>query len=342
MGKTILVTGGAGYVGSVLVHALLDKGYKVRVLDRLIFTEDSLKDIKGKIELIKKDIREVGPEIMNGVEAVIHLAGFATEPTSQYNPRLTDLINHIATENLAKMAKANGVKRFIFASSCSVYFTYDTSLVPSFYKETDNVNSISPYSLSKRAAEEALLELSDINFSPIIFRKGTIYGLSPRMRYDLVLNSFIKDAFFRRCLTVNAGGQIYRPLVDVQDIVLTYLKALEMPLEKIGGRIFNVCSENWNIGELAGIVKKVLKEKKNLDVEVDIQPVGIARNYQADNSLFKEVFQFAPSRSLEDAMLEIFSHLKNNPSQNLSDPIFYNDLWYKKIFETNQLNNKST
>jgi len=338
MPKTILVTGGAGYVGNVLVRALLSKGYKVRILDKLIFTETSLNDIKDRIELIKEDIRNVNPKILDNVWAIIHLAGFATEPTSQYNPRLTDLVNHIATERLARMAKASGIERFIFASSCSVYFTYDTPLLPPLYKESDRVNSISPYSLSKRAAEEALLELYDSHFSPVIFRKGTIYGLSPRMRYDLVLNSFVKDAFYCRRLTVNAGGQIYRPLVDIQDIIWSYIQALEMPLDKIGGKIFNVCNENWNIGELANRVKKNLKEEKNIDVEVNIQPVGIARNYQADNALFKEVFRFTPSRSLKDAILDIFSHLENNPHQDLSSPIFYNDLWYKKIFETNQLN----
>lgn len=338
MVKNILVTGGAGYVGSVLVRALLEKGYKVRVLDKLVFTATPLVDIKDKIELIKEDIRNIGPEVFDNVEAVIHLAGFATEPTAQYNPRLTDLINHIATERLAKMAKEKGIERFIFASSCSVYFTYDTPLIPPFYKETDKINSVSSYSLSKRAAEEALLELSDDNFSPIIFRKGTVYGLSPRMRYDLVLNSFVKDAFFRRRLTVNAGGQIWRPLVDIQDIVWAYLKALEMPLDKIGGKIFNVCNENWNIGELAREVQRIFKEKKNINVEIDIQPTGITRNYQANNSLFKERFQFIPTRTSEEAILEIFSHLENNQNEDFDNPIFYNDTWYKKIFENGELN----
>ena len=171
MKKTILITGGAGYVGNVLVRALLNKGYKVRVLDKLIFTEDSLKDIKDKIELVKADVREVGPEIMNNIEAVIHLAGFSTEPTSQYNPRYTDLLNHLATERMAKMSKEKGIERFIFASSCSVYFTYNTPLNPIPNNETDPVNPVSPYSLSKRAAEQALLELADEDFQPIIFRK---------------------------------------------------------------------------------------------------------------------------------------------------------------------------
>ena len=339
MAKTILITGGAGYVGSSLLRPLLNMGYKVRVLDRIIFTENSLKDIQDRIELVKTDIRNVGPEIMKDVWAVIHLAAFATEPTAQYNPRLTDLVNHIATERLAKMAKESGVERFIFASSCSIYFTYTTPLVPPLYKETDRINSISPYSISKKAAEESLLELANGNFSPVIFRKGTIYGLSPRMRYDLVLNSFVKDAFCRRRLTVNAGGQIWRPLVDIQNVVWAHLKALEMPLDKIKGKIFNICTENWNIKELAETVKRILKEKKNIDIKIDVQPTGITRNYQADNALFKKIFQFIPRRTLEEAVLEIYSDLENNQNGDPNSPIFYNDIWYKKIFERGELNN---
>jgi len=334
--KTILVTGGAGYVGNVLVRALLEKDYRVRILDKLIFTEAPLNDIRNKVELIKNDIQDVGIEIMNGVDAVIHLAGFATEPTSQYNPRYTDLVNHIATERLSKMAKEKGVERFIFASSSSVYFTYNTPLNPDPNKETDKVNPISPYSISKRAAEQAILELTDENFQPIIFRKGTIFGLSPRMRYDLVLNSFTKDAFSKETLTVNCGGQVCRPLADIQDVVWTYVKALELPLDKIGGKIFNICSENWNIGDLAKKVQKILKEKKNINVAIDVQSVGITRNYKADNSLFKEAFQFTPSRTLEDAILEIWDHVEKHP-EDISNPIFYNDKWEINLLDAGLL-----
>ena len=334
--KRILVTGGAGYVGNVLVRALLKKGYNVRILDKLIFKEDSLNSIKDKIELIKGDIRDIGIEIMDGVDAVIHLAGFATEPTSQYNPRYTDLVNHIATERLAKMAKEKGIERFIFASSCSVYFTYNTSLDPAPSKETDKVNPISPYSLSKRAAEQAILELTDEKFQPVIFRKGTIFGLSPRMRYDLVLNSFTKDAFSKQILTVNCGGQVCRPLADIQDVVRAYVKALELPLDEIGGKIFNVSSENWNIGDLAKKVKTIIKEKKNIDVTIDIQQVGITRNYKADNSLFKEIFQFTPCRTSENAILEIWDHLEKHP-EDVSNQIFYNDKWEIHLLEAGLL-----
>src|ERR1700722_17405420 len=171
--KRVLVTGGAGYIGSRLVSSLLEEGYQVRVLDSLVYGDFGIKNLFGKIEFVNGDIQTVDRSVCKDVDAIIHLAGFSTEPTASFNPRKTDLVNHIGTERMAQMAKEMGVKKFLFASSASVYFTHGTPLDPPFYKESDKVNSISPYSLSKRSAEEALLELADENFTPIIFRKGT-------------------------------------------------------------------------------------------------------------------------------------------------------------------------
>lgn len=329
---TILVSGGAGYIGNHLVRALLGRGYAVRVLDKLIFTDKPLQDILPRIELVRGDIRTVDPAVLDGVSAVIHLAGFATEPTSQYNPRYTDLVNHIATERLATLAKARGIARFVFASSCSVYFSYDTPLNPPAYREQDTVNPISPYSLSKRAGEQALLELADETFLPTIFRKGTVYGLSPRMRYDLVVNSFVKDAFQKKKLTVNAGGQIWRPLIDIQDVVAAYLAALELPLNAVGGKIFNVASQNWNILDLAHEVRQVLAGRTREPVEIEVQPVGIARNYQADATRFYAAFRFQSARALRDAVLEIWDHLERHPG-HADSPICYNDRWQIQLLE---------
>jgi len=333
--KKILVTGGAGYVGSVLVRTLLDKGYQVRVLDKLVFGEEPIKEFQNKIELIKGDVCTVGPEIMDGIDAVIHLAGFSTEPVSQYNPRYTDLLNHLATERLAKLAKEKGIKRFIFSSSCSVYFTYTTLPDPLPNKEIDPINPISAYSISKRAAEQALLEMADDNFQPVIFRKGTICGWSPRMRFDLIVNAFVKDAFSKRLLTVDAGGQVWRPIIDIQDVIPTYIKALELPLEKIGSKIFNISNDNWNAGELAEKVRGVIKDKKGIDIKINTRPVNITRNYKADNALFKETFQLAPSRSLDEIIFEIWDHLEKSP-EIVNNPIHYNDKWHLQLMEADK------
>ncbi len=334
--KKILVTGGAGYVGAVLVPKLLERGYEVRVLDKLIFGDEPIKKVKDKIELIKGDTRTAGPEIMDGIYAVIHLAGFSTDPTSQYDPRLTDMINHIATEHLAKLARAAGVKRFVYASSCSVYFTLNTPLEPPLYKEEDPINPISAYALSKRCSEQALWSMTNEDFQPTIFRKGTLYGYSPRMRYDLVFNAFVKDAFQKKVLNVDAGGEIWRPMIDIQDACKAYIQALELPLEKVGGKIFNVAHENWSIGNLAREIQKIVKEKKKIEITLDIKPISLTRNYKADMTAFNTIFNFKPARTFEDAVFEIWEHLQNDKDHDPHHIRHYGDRWYKQYFETEE------
>lgn len=322
--KKVLVTGGAGYIGSRLVKTLVDKGFNVRVFDKLIFGDGGLGDVKDKIELVIGDITEDIPEsVMNNVAAVVHLAGLATDSTLQYGPRYTDLVNHIATERLARLAKKKDVSRFVFASSASIYFTYNTPSIPPMYQETDKVNPISAYSLSKRAAEEALFELTDKDFKPVIFRKATVFGWSPRMRLDLVFNSFLKDAYFKKQLTVDAGGQVWRPMIHIQDVVDAYVATLEVPLDKIGGKIFNVVNENHNIGELADSVKKIVKDKRGWDIAIDVRPASITRNYQMDGALFRNTFKLQSRFTLEKAADELFDYFDKNSSEDFSKPIYY-------------------
>ncbi len=331
MKKKILVTGGAGYIGSALVPALLEKGYDVKVFDSMIFGDVGLVGVKDKIELVVGDVVNLPNDIMDGVFGVIHLAGFSTDPTAYFNPRRTDLVNHLGTEYVAQRAKKAGVERFVFASSCSVYFTYDSPLIPPPNTEEDVVNSISPYSISKRSAEEALLELVDEKFQPTILRKGTLYGFAPKMRYDLVLNSFTKDAFKLGRITVNAGGDIYRPLLDIKDAVATYIAALELPLEKIGGKIFNASHWNTRIGDFAEEFKKMVKEFDGKDIEIDTKFVGTGRNYQVDNKKFLDAFGLAPARPVRDAILEVWTNMKNG--HDFDNPVYYTDRWYRKINE---------
>lgn len=260
--KTILITGGAGYVGSVLTPKLLKRGYRVKIFDNLIFGDSGMEGFKNEVELIVGDILKPPTDLMNGVYGVIHLAGVSSQAKAAYHsPRYTDLMNHIGTEIIGKMAKQGGVQRFVMASSCSIYCSYKHTPASEaiLMNENDHVDIFAPYSLSKRAAEEALFELSDQNFQPIMLRKGTLYGFSPKMRYDLVLNSFTKDAFRQKKIVVNAGGEIFRPMIDIQDAIFAYISALELPLEKVGNKIFNVVSNNQKIGDLALEFKKIIK-----------------------------------------------------------------------------------
>lgn len=331
--KRILVTGGAGYIGNIVVRELLRKGYAVRVVDSFIFGTSALKDIREKVELIQADIRNLDPNLLENIDGIIHLAGFSTEPTSQYDPRLTDVINHLATEDLAKKARLKGIKRFIYASSCSVYFSLNTPLEPPIYKETDPINPISCYSLTKRCSEQVLYSMTSKDFQPTIFRKGTLYGYSKRMRYDLVFNSFTKDAFLKRILTVDAAGEIWRPMIDIVDAAQAYVRCLELPIKEVGGKIFNVSSENWKIGDLAQLIKKILK-KKGIEITLDIKSYGITRNYKADDTFFKNTFNFKPSRTMEEVLLEIWDHLENDSKHNPLSEMYYNDAWYKIFFNT--------
>lgn len=327
--KKILVTGGAGYIGSALVPELLQRGYAVKVFDNLSFGDFGLADVKDKIEIVEGDVKDPPTNLMDGIYGVIHLAGLSTEPTSYTNPRNTDLVNHLGTEYIAKLAKAAHANRFVFASSCSVYFTYDTPLIPPLFKEGDRVNSISPYSLSKRAAEEALIELTDADFRPTILRKGTLYGFAPKMRYDLVFNSFTKDAYKSGRINVHAGGDIYRPILDIKDAVAAYIAGLELPIGHVGGQIFNVSHANCRIGDFATEFKGMIKDIGGKDIDVEIQPVGITRNYQADNTKYMTVFNHREERPIKDAVKEVWDKIAGG--HDVDDIRYYTDKWYQAI-----------
>jgi nucleoside-diphosphate-sugar epimerase len=264
----ILVTGGAGYIGCVAVQQILAKGEAVRVLDKLYFGADGLADVADKIELVQGDIRTFDPAIVDGCNAVLHLAGLSNDPTAEFNPRANEDINTRGTEVVARAAKERGVKRFIFASTCSIY---DLGFyAPDFLRDEDSqVGPRAAYAVSNYNAENILLGLTDDRFCPVILRQGTVYGWSPRMRYDLVVNTFVRDALTKGCLTVHCGGEMWRPLVDVTDLARIYVACVEAPDEKVHGRIFNVVAKNYRILELAHWVREALKPIRRIDIEVD-------------------------------------------------------------------------
>jgi len=321
----VLVTGGAGYVGSVLIRKLLNKKHDVIVFDTLDFGNESIISLKD-IELYIGDFVGVGRKTLQRTDAVIHLAGVSTEPTSQYNPRQTDLVNHINSVELAKKAKEAGVGRFIYASSCSIYFTFDTPLNPPLSKEMDAVNPISAYSLSKRAAEVGIMELADNHFQPTILRKGTVYGVSPRMRYDLILNSFVKDLVTKGKIKVHCNGEIYRPILDIDEAADAYISSIELPIADVGGKIFNVVSRNIDAKSLARTAMGAVEGDYGITGQIDIEPVGIARNYMADFTEYKKVFK-PTKRSLEEAIQDLEENVLIN-RMNVDKTIYYNDRHY--------------
>ncbi|MBI2589455.1 SDR family oxidoreductase [Candidatus Berkelbacteria bacterium] len=331
----ILVTGGAGYIGAVVVHQLLERGEAVRIFDKLFFTEAPLKGVRDKIELVQGDIRTIDPSVLEGVTAIIHAAGLSNDPTAEYNPQANHEMNTVATERLAKLAKSMGIKRFIFASSCSIYdkgFNAEDIL----QDETAVLKPRAAYSVSKYQAEQILLKMADEHFKPVIFRQGTVYGYSPRMRYDLVVNTFVRDALTKGRLTVNAGGEMWRPLIDVTDIGLAYLTALTVPVDKIGGQIFNLSYKNYRVLELAHWVREALKDEAHIDIDVDYTNYN-TRSYRVSTTKTERLLGFRPKVSVKDSVLYMIEKIREEKKTDFENPIYYNIKWMTFLDETERL-----
>lgn len=264
----ILVTGGAGYIGCVAVRQLLAKGEALRVFDKLYFGAEGLDEVADSVEIVQGDIRTFDPAVLDGCNAVLHLAGLSNDPTAEFNPKANEEINTVGTDVVAKAAKARGIKRFIFASTCSIY---DLGFyAEDFLRDEDSdVRPRAAYAVSNYNAERLLLDMADENFCPVILRQGTVYGWSPRMRYDLVVNTFVRDALSKGYLTVHCGGEMWRPLVDVTDLSRVYVACIEAPDEKVHARTFNVVGKNYRILELAHWVREALRPIRKVEIEVD-------------------------------------------------------------------------
>jgi nucleoside-diphosphate-sugar epimerase len=327
MTELVVVTGGAGYVGSALLPRLLEAGYRVRVLDKLVFGTKGLAGLLDRIELIPGDIREVDSKVFEGASAVIHLAGLSNDPTAEYNPQANESINAVGTVTCAKRAKEAGVKRFIFASTCSVYYTPTPD--DTFKDEKSSIEPKAPYSATKLAAERGLAELASSQFSPVMLRKGTVYGPAPRMRYDLVVNTFTKDAFQRRELTIHAGGKMWRPMLHVEDAVDTYLAMLTAPKALIHNQVFNVLSENIRVIDIAEQTRKVLLSEKDVRIKLHVQPVGINRSYRVTGQKLQDTLGIELKRGIGEAVSEMWDVLEGGT--DLSDPIFYNIRWLELL-----------
>ncbi len=323
--KCILVIGGAGYLGSVLCRKLLDNGYKVKAMDICLFGEGPIRNLKKNknFKLIKEDIRDITniTRALSKVDAVILLAAIVGDPAC--NARAIDTIetNYLATKVIAEACKYHQINRFIFASTCSVYGVGNKIL-----DEKSKLNPVSLYARSKVRTEEAILELVDYNFSPTILRMGTLYGVSPRMRFDLVVNSFVLKALTERKISIFGGDQ-WRPLLNVEDAADAYIKCLEAPLSKVSGEIFNVGSEeqNYQISTLGAMIKELFptvvveySDKEIIDGKLDL------RNYKVAFEKIQNTITFKPNKSIKESMMEIRDMLTNEQIKDPSNPQYYN------------------
>ncbi len=326
-GQRILVAGGAGYIGSVLVTKLLDRGYHVRVLDRLYFGAESLAAVRDRLELVVADVRDVPDAAFDGVDGVINLAGLSNDPTAEFNPEANWQMNAVATETLARECLRRGIERFVFASSCSLY----DGLRPGMHTETAPIKPRAAYATSKRYGEERLLELAQEGLCPVILRNGTVYGWSPRMRFDLVVNTFVKDALLGGALRLHGGGWMWRPLVDIQDCADAMIASYEAPAEKVRGEIFNVVHSNYQIRELAMIVAGSVQLAGRQVTLEEVPSPKLTRDYECANAKLSTTLGFIPRRSVLDAVSHLLDHIDPENREQLTDPRGYNIRWLELL-----------
>ena len=330
--KKILVIGGAGYVGSVLVDELLRRGYPVRVFDRLIYGDRGLGEVRDRVELVVGDMRAMDASVFKDVSGVINLGGISNDPTAEFNPEANYEMNTIATEVSAKQAKEAGVQRYLFASSCSIYDQgVEDPEADLILDETAEVNPRAAYSSSKYEAEQRLLPMASDDFCPVVLRKATVYGWSPRMRFDLVVNTFLKDALMRGRITIHYGGEMWRPLVDVRDAARAYIACLEADEQKVRGQIFNVIFRNMRISELALRVRGALAAH-GVDVAIvpDYGYTGV-RNYRVSARKIMSVLDFRPVVDIEESVANALEKMRGFAQAEFEDPRYYNIRWLKLL-----------
>jgi nucleoside-diphosphate-sugar epimerase len=323
--KRVLVTGGGGYIGVCLVGELLTRGYEVRVVDRLFWGERPISHLRDRIDLVVADVRSPEADWFRDVSAVVHLAGLSNDPTAEYNPEANWQMNAVATERLAKMAKELGVSRFTFGSSCSVYDGLEPGPV---YDEDAPLQPRGAYAISKQWAEDRLLELADGSFQPVLLRQGTVYGFSPRMRYDLVVNTFVKDALDKGRLLLHGGGCMWRPLVEVRDVAAAHIACLEAPAERVAGQIFNVVHDNHQIRQLAMLVGGAVQLwGRPVTLQVTGEVPAIVRDYRCSNHKIRQAIGFEPRITVLDSIEHMLSQLPLDGYMNFGHPRFYNIEW---------------
>jgi len=326
--NNVLVTGGAGYVGAVLIPKLLAAGYRVKVLDLYLYGEDVLSEVKGHPSLteIKGDIRDRAllEKEIPGTDAIIHLACISNDPSYELDPDLGKSINYDAFLPLVDIAKTAGVKRFIFASSSSVYGIKKEPQV------TEDLASepLTDYSKYKALCEEYLLKQQDENFTTLILRPATVCGYSPRLRLDLTVNILTNHAVNKGKITIFGGDQ-KRPNIHIEDITDLYVKCLEYPKEKIEGKIFNCGYENHTVKEIAHIVKNSLTKK---DTAVEITESDDNRSYSISSEKIKRELGFVPKHTIEDAVKGLEQAFNNGRiPDSLNDERYYNIKTMKSV-----------
>lgn len=307
--QKILITGGSGYIGSVLVSYLLKKNLFVRVIDILPFSGHIPQKYKKKFEYIQSDIRKIKPTLLKNIFVIIHLAAFSNETSSDKNPNETKKVNTLAAIALAQKAKKMNVKRFIFASSSSIYDKgIDEEDGPK--SESTQVFPTGAYSISKYEAEKELLALSDKKFSVAILRKATVCGFSSTMRFDLVVNAMVRSALANGSIRVYCKGLQWRPLISAGDVAQAYYKILTAQKQNVAGQIFNIGFCNFRVRDIALLVQETMVKHFSLHPKIIFeQDDKKDRSYRINVNKAKYILGFTPKITIEEVIIDLVKKL---------------------------------
>lgn len=314
----VLVTGGAGYVGACLVPALLARGYRVTVLDLYLYGDDLFAEHRGPaLTEVVGDIRDpqAVAEALEGCDAVIHLACISNDPSYDLDPALGRSINYDAFRPLVRAAKSAGVKRFVYASSSSVYGIKAERDV----HEDLPLEPLTDYSKYKALCEEVLAEEREPGFTTVTVRPSTVCGWSKRLRLDLVVNILAAHAWHNKKIRVFGGDQM-RPNIHISDMVAVYLDLLEQPAEAIDGDVFNAGYENRTVRELAEVVRSTVGG----DIDVEIVPTDDNRSYHVSAEKMRRMLGFTPQFTIEDAVRDLCEAFSAGKVGAMNDPVYHN------------------
>lgn len=333
--KTVLVTGNEGYIGRVLTGKLIDEGYEVVGLDLGIFKDVEFMPTKHRpTRQIYKDVRDIVPVDLEGIDAVMHLAGLSNDPIGDLNPEITYDINYRASVQLALAAKIAGVKRFLFSSSCSSYGVQGGG----YATETSEENPVTPYAISKVKTEQDVSKFADDDFSPVYLRNATVFGVAPRLRLDLVTNSLAAYGYLEGIIAILSDGLPWRPLIHVEDVADAFIFLLEAPRDKVHNEVFNIGSQDINvqIKDIAEIVKDVIPDTI---VEIRREHPSDQRSYRVD---FSKIYSlgYRPKYNLKEGVVQIYNAYKE---ARLTDDDFQSQKYitlkrYKALKESGKMN----